>query len=224
MYELWKNKCLDFNLILLQTYKQLGLNEQEYVFLVCLAHFINHQPASWTFSDISNLMTVNDADCSLLFISLVERKYIVLRSKTDQEGKRYEEYSLSPLFELIEKQMSQQKNEMNAGTREEIFSLLEQKIGMLSPLDIETVHMWMTEDGFHPELIKLAIFEMSANQIKSIRYIDKILLDWKRKNISTVDDAKRELLAFRQRKMGQGTLTASQEPVDTTFYYDWMSE
>ena len=34
MYELWKENLLDFNKLLLTTYGELGLNEQEYVFLV----------------------------------------------------------------------------------------------------------------------------------------------------------------------------------------------
>ncbi len=51
----------------------------------------------------------------------------------------------------------------------------------------------MTEDKFDAELIKLAIQELNAYQIKSIRYIDKILLEWKKKNITTVEEAKRSI-------------------------------
>ncbi|MGL4337549.1 MAG: DnaD domain-containing protein [Turicibacter sp.] len=224
MYELWKNKCLDLNTLLLTTYKELGLNEEEYVFMMCLAYYINYCPGRWTFGDISNLMTLDDGSCSLLFISLVERKYILVSSKTDELGKRYEDYSLQPLFEMIEKQLKQQRTKSQSTQREEIFSLLEQHFGILSPLDIETIHMWMTEDQFDPELIKLAIYEVNANQIKSIRYIDKILLEWKRKNIFTVEEAKRQLIQFRSRK--NTTTAPSQEApaVDPAFYYDWMND
>lgn len=224
MYELWKNNVLDFNTLLLTNYSELELNEQEYVFLVLLARLLQTKPGDWTFADISTHMTIDDANCSLLFISLVERQYISVTSKTDACGKRFEEYSILPLFERIEKHLKQKKNQSQSTQREEIFKMLEQEFGILSPLDIETIHLWMTEDNFNADLIKLAIQEMNSYQIKSIRYIDKILLEWKKKNITTVEEAKRQLIAFRQRKQTAVTTSAQAPVVDPNFYYDWMNE
>ena len=170
-------------------------------------------------------MTLEASEASLLFIQLVERKFIQVSAKTDNAGKRYEEYSLIPLFGLIEKQLKQQKTTSSTSAREEVFTLLEQQLGILSPIDIETIHMWLTDDQFDPELIKLATYEMTANQVKSIRYIDKILLDWKHKNIITVEEAKRQLINFRQRKTVTNKPSQKEAPVvDSSAYYDWMSE
>ena len=74
VYGLWKDNLLDFNTLLLTTYKELGLNEQEYVLLVLLARLLKTNPSGWTFSDISTHMTIDEANCSVLFINLVERK------------------------------------------------------------------------------------------------------------------------------------------------------
>ena len=224
VYGLWKDNLLDFNTLLLTTYKELGLNEQEYVLLVLLARLLKTNPSGWTFSDISTHMTIDEANCSVLFINLVERQYITVSSKMDERGKRFEEYSIAPLFEKIETLLRQQKTQATSTQREEIFSMIEQEFGILSPLDIETIHLWMTEDNFDPELIKLAIREMNSYQIKSIRYIDKILLDWKQKNIKTVEEAKRQLIAFRQRKQSSMTTETQTVSVDPNFYYDWMNE
>ena len=224
VYGLWKDNLLDFNTLLLTTYKELGLNEQEYVLLVLLARLLKTNPSGWTFSDISTHMTIDEANCSVLFINLVERQYITVSSKMDERGKRFEEYSIAPLFEKIETLLRQQKTQATSTQREEIFSMIEQEFGILSPLDIETIHLWMTEDNFVPELIKLAIREMNSYQIKSIRYIDKILLDWKKKNIKTVEEAKRQLIAFRQRKQSSMTTETQTVSVDPNFYYDWMNE
>lgn len=224
VYGLWKDNLLDFNTLLLTTYKELGLNEQEYVLLVLLARLLKTNPSGWTFSDISTHMTIDEANCSVLFINLVERQYITVSSKMDERGKRFEEYSIAPLFEKIETLLRQQKTQATSTQREEIFSMIEQEFGILSPLDIETIHLWMTEDNFDPGLIKLAIREMNSYQIKSIRYIDKILLDWKKKNIKTVEEAKRQLIAFRQRKQSSMTTETQTVSVDPNFYYDWMNE
>ena len=216
VYGLWKDNLLDFNTLLLTTYKELGLNEQEYVLLVLLARLLKTNPSGWTFSDISTHMTIDEANCSVLFINLVERQYITVSSKMDERGKRFEEYSIAPLFEKIETLLRQQKTQATSTQREEIFSMIEQEFGILSPLDIETIHLWMTEDNFDRE--------MNSYQIKSIRYIDKILLDWKKKNIKTVEEAKRQLIAFRQRKQSSMTTETQTVSVDPNFYYDWMNE
>ena len=222
MYELWKNNVLDLGALLLTTYKDIELNEQEYVFLVLFARLLQVNVNGWTFSDISNHMTIDEGACSYLFIGLVERKYILVTSKVDPHGKRFEEYSLTPLFSKIEQSLKQRKNSSQSTNREEIFTLLEQEFGILGPKDIEMVQMWLLEDQIEPELIKLAIQEMNSYQIKSMRYVDKILLEWKKKSITTVEEAKRQLIVFRQRKQGQTSPTTSEAAVNPDYYYDWM--
>ena len=83
MYDLWEKKLLDFNTLLLTIYKELELNEQEFVFICLLANLIQTNPGGWTFADISKQMTLDDGSCSLLFIGLVERKYILVSRKTE---------------------------------------------------------------------------------------------------------------------------------------------
>ena len=226
MYELWKKGCLDFNMSLLQTYRGLKLSESEVVLLLCLAQVMKANPINWTFQDVSNMMTLDDSECSVLYIQLLEKKMIVVSAKTDQDGKRYESYSLRPLFLLMEKQFEETRvnSSQSKSAREEVFELLEQQLGFLSPIDIETIHMWLSDDQFDPELVKLAAHEMSANQVKSIRYMDKILLEWKHKNILTVEEAKRQLINFRKRKSSALQPPTDAPKVDPSFYYDWLSE
>ena len=224
MHDLWKNNILDFNELLLMTYKKLELNEQEYVFLVLFARLLKMNSYGWTFKDISDQMTIDEGMCSYLFINLVERKFIVVNSKVDESGKRYEEYSLMPLFTRMENALKEENKANQMVNREEVFKMLEQEFGILSPLDIEMIQMWLNEDKFTPELIMLAVQEMNINQIKSLRYVDKILLEWKKKNISTLDEAKRQLISFRQRKQGQVQTKAPETTMNPSFYYDWMDK
>ncbi len=79
-------------------------------------------------------MTIDDANCSLLFINLVERQYISVTSKTDSLGKRYEEYSILPLFDKVERHLKQKENQSQSTQREEIFKMIEQEFGILSPI------------------------------------------------------------------------------------------
>lgn len=224
MYELWRNNIVDFDQLLLITYKDLNLNEQEYVFLILFAKFLQANPNGWTFSDIGAHMTLDAGRCSHLFINLVERKYITVSSQVDKSGKRFEEYSLLPLFNQIELLLNQQNNKSQVTKREELFNYLEQEFGILSPREIEMVQMWLLEDGFDTELIKLAIKEMNAYQITSLRYVDKILLEWKKKNIKTIEEAKRQLIEFRGRKKSQTAQVSAEPAMNPDWYYDWMED
>ena len=86
--------------------------------------------------------------------------------------------------------------------------------------------MWLDDDGFEPEIIELALAEMQRNDIRSIRYIDSILLNWKRKKIFTVDAAKRSLLEFRDRKLRSKTIGDNIQPetVNPAKYHDWIGD
>ena len=224
MHELWKNNLLDFGALLLQHYKKLGLNEEEYVFLCLLAHQIRQSPSSWDFNSLADTMTLDQAQCSKLFIDLMERDFLVVKQKTDDQGKRFEEYSLAPVFHRIEGILSQSKTRSQAQMREGLFKMLQLELGVLSPLEIEKVHLWIADDGFDPDVIEVAIGEMKANQISSLKYVDKILLDWKKKNIKTVEEAKRQLLEFRGRGRRQGAPVLQVPAVNPDWYYDWMEE
>ena len=54
--------------------------------------------------------------------------------------------------------------------------------------------------------------------------MNRLNIEWKKKNITTVEEAKRQLIAFRQRKQTAATTSAQAPVVDPNFYYDWMNE
>lgn len=45
-----------------------------------------------------------------------------------------------------------------------------------------------------------------------------------KKNITTVEEAKRQLIQFRQRKQSPMATNNEAPVVDPNFYYDWMNE
>ena len=223
MHELWQQGALDFGGILLEVYRSLGLDETEYVFFVLLAKTLKTDPHGWNLSDLAGHMSLEESGVSVLFMNGLNRGFIEVSQNIDELGRRFEEYSLLPLFGKIEGAWKQKNRKSSATAREELFKLLEMDFGLLSPKDIETAYMWLDDDGFDPEVIKLALVEMKSNQISSIKYVDKILLEWKKKNIRTVEEAKRQMIDFRNRKAHQTPVpnTPTANPDD---YYDWMSE
>ena len=46
---------------------------------------------------------------------------------------------------------------------------------------MEMIKQWQTEDGYPDDLIQLALKEAVLNQAFSLKYMDRILLSWERK-------------------------------------------
>ena len=78
-----------------------------------------------------------------------------------------------------------------------IFDYLEEEFGkLLSPMEYEVVRTW----DFDVEIIKLAIKEASTSNQRSIKYIDKILYNWKQANLKTLDEVKRYCENYKKRR------------------------
>lgn len=223
MYELWKKGLLDFGTLFLETYSQLGLNELEYVFFVLVAKALKTNPKVLKVDDLASHMSIEESGVATLLMEAIGKGFIEVDEKADEQGLRDMEYSLQPLFGKIETIWKQKQRKSTEDRRQELFKLLEQDFGLLSTKDIETAYMWLDDDGFDPEIIKLALVEMKSQQITSIKYVDKILLEWKRKGVGTVEEAKRQMIDFRNRKAYQAPVpaTSGANPED---YYNWMDE
>ena len=75
--------------------------------------------------------------------------------------------------------------------------IIENEFGrLLSPLEIEIINTW----DYPLDVLKLAIQEASTSGNFNIKYIDKIIFNWKKKNIKSVADAKKSIAEFRESK------------------------
>ena len=204
-------------------YKRLGLNESSYAFLVLFARIIKEKPSDWSLAEITELMTIDAHVCSQIFMSLINDGLLLVESKEDEKGRRSENYSLAPLFLKIEVLFKNDADERRQHDLESLYTKIEHLFGVLSPRDIELVQMWMSDDGFDASLIELALAEMQMHDIRSLKYVDKILLDWKRKNIYTVDEAKRSLIDFRSRMVATN-VSNGESTGNPAEYYDWIEK
>lgn len=224
MYKLWKQGALNFGEILAITYKRLGLNESSYAFLVLFARLIKEKPSGWSLAEITELMTIDAHVCSQIFMGLIHDGLLFVESKEDEQGRRNENYSLAPLFLKIEAVLKHDDQVYRQHDLEALYTKIEHLFGVLSPRDVELVQMWMSDDGFDTSLIELALAEMQMHDIRSLKYVDKILLDWKRKNIYTVDEAKRSLIDFRRLRTASNGYSNSKPAGNPDDYYDWIGK
>lgn len=106
-----------------------------------------------------------------------------------------------------------------------VFQEIEQNFGrQLSPIEIETISKWETEDNYDDELILVALREAVLNQAFSFKYMDRILLSWERKGIKTKNQAiasikKREASKVVQRN----DEPISQEDIPKVTMHNWLN-
>ena len=67
-----------------------------------------------------------------------------------------------------------------------LFQKIEVEFGRpLSPIEQQTIQAWIVDDHYSVPLIMLALKEAVLNQAYSLKYMDRILLNWEKNNIKT---------------------------------------
>lgn len=203
---------------LLLNYKQLGLQEIEVMILIHIYYYIRQGNDFPTPQEICHSMTLEENQLLEHLRSLIQRNLIEIKELQNEHNQLSEAYSLEPLWEKIfspkEAPVEETNNEIT------IFILFEQEFGRpLSPFEIETINSWLDEDKITPALIKAALRESVLMGKLNFRYIDRILREWQRKGIHTVEQARESSQSFRKQRIKQQT---KKEKTDTSIYFNWL--
>jgi DNA replication protein len=214
--------------LLFSEYRNLNLNETELVLLLNIITFLEKGNDFPTPEELSARMTISISDCSLLLRKLIQRGFLEIREEYSNEGIRFEKYSVMPLWErLIDHFLMnhKQSNELNKQAEEtDLYTCFEKEFGRpLSPFECESLAMWMDDDHHDPVIIKAALREAVMSGKLNFRYIDRILFEWKKNGIKTIEQAKNHGRKFRQKQMQRGTVKDESELPSVPFY-NWLEQ
>ena len=121
-----------------------------------------------------------EAYTKLAAIGVIETKIV----KNDQ-GIREEVISLDNIIKSVSQDITK---EGKAKLSVDLFAKFEEEFGRpLSPMEYELINNWL-DKGTDEELIIEALKEAIYNGVKSLRYIEKILLNWKDKGYKSKND------------------------------------
>ena len=213
--------------LLFQHYKAISMTDEE---ALVIMHLIAFQTEGTSFPTPQQLMqrsTLSTNAISTILQRLMQKGLLEIAQMKDQKGIIYETFSLYPLWErltervqLDEQEIIEQKETNEEG---ELFSMFEAEFGRLfSPMEIETIGKWLDEDGHSVALIKQALKEAVLAGKMSLKYIDRILFEWQKKNIQTPQQAQEQTNQFREKTY---TPPVSQEPfVDEVPFYNWLED
>lgn len=177
--ELLKNGTFIVPKLLLINYKKFKISDNELIVLIYLLNNNEFDPDRISRDlglDIKELLTVIN--------SLTKKDILCLNSVTNNNV--CEEYvCLDSLYNKLALSMMENKSEKKEVN---IFDQFEKEFARtLSPMEYEIIGAWF-EDGFNEETINLALKEAVYNGVNNLRYIDKILYEWKKKGIKTKAD------------------------------------
>lgn len=226
---LWiEQGAVQMSQLFFRNYKKLGIEDVDAMLIMHMQAFLsegNHFP---TPKDFSNRMQLTENEVTNIFRRLMQHGFLEITQSRDEEGVLHEQFTLNALWHrLVEHIMlaTSEQAEQNLKLKEgQLFKLFEQEFGrFLSPLETESISMWLDEDGHSPEIIRAALKEAVLAQKVSLRYIDRILFEWKKKNIHSLSDVEKHTQKFRQ-TTAQGSRSSQSTQVKKVPFYNWLEE
>jgi DNA replication protein len=214
--------------LLFSEYRNLNLNEIELVLLLNIITFLEKGHEFPTPEELSARMTISISDCNEMLRRLIQRGFIEIKDKYSNEGIRFEKYSVEPLWERLVEQFiinnKKSKEISNKAEETDLYTCYEKEFGRpLSPFECESLAMWMDDDHHDPIIIKAALREAVMSGKLNFRYIDRILFEWKKNGIKTIEQAKNHGLKFRQKQTQKGNVKdVSHQP--SVPFYNWLEQ
>lgn len=211
-----------------QFYKELTVADDEAVIIMQLLSFEAQGVDFPTPNDLAQRTHFSVNQITLMLQRLMQKGLLEITQGVDTSGKLSEKYSLyllwSRLLDLQEAKLTKQAEVTVELNESAIFGQFEQEFGrLLSPIEIETIGMWLDQDGHTPDIIRAALKEAVLAGKLSMRYVDRILFEWKKKNITSLQQVEKHSEQFRQHTVAPPP--APQQPAAPKVpFYNWLEE
>lgn len=213
-------KQISIPIKLLQSYKEIGLDEADVLLLLQIHRFLQEGIDFPTPQAISDSLTLTEEECAIKLRDLIQGNFLTIDEYKNEQGQRSEAYSLEPLWERL---IIKQEEEVEAGADQigNLFIVFENEFGRpLSPFEIDTINIWLDEDEMNPDVILAALREAVLMSKLNFKYIDRILREWRQKGVKSVEEAKDASESFRQGRMLK--TYEQDEKRDTSIYFNWL--
>ena len=202
--ELLKGGSICVPKIFFTHYKNLEINDKEFIVLIYLMNYNGGFNPKYIGSELG----ISFKEILELINDLCEKGFIEIEVR-DIRGMKEEYISLNKLYEKLAFLVLNQEKEDSKPNN--LFSIFEKEFGRtLSPIEYELINAWK-ENHFSEELILAALKEAVLNGVSNLRYIDKILYEWNRKGIKNVSELQKQKESKPKKDLD-------------VFHYDWLND
>ncbi|MFC6346216.1 DnaD domain protein [Vagococcus carniphilus] len=179
--------------LLLQYYQKIGMSNDEFILFL---HLLRFEQEGNSFPELGVLEETTGMSIDHIIQVLqssVDKGFISIETQINSSGQSEDRYDLTLFYDRLGHYLEQlEKKQLEVSSEKKVTNLyqtFEVEFGRpLSPIEFETIQSWLTVDHYGTELIELALREAVLNQAYSLKYIDRILLAWERKNLRTKQD------------------------------------
>ena len=179
--KLIRSNVISLNEVLIQNYKNIGLDEIDMTILVLLNLQKLVQDDVLSIEKLTSKMTINENEVSERILSLIQKGYLEL--KIDDVTSK-EKFILDPVIEKISKLLSDEpKKETDQELVKKIVEYAEKIYQrVLNVEDLKVIHLWVEEKYSYEEICE-AIFDSLKAKKTQIKYADAILIN-RHKNVN----------------------------------------
>lgn len=173
--KLVEHQAIDFEKLLLLSYRGLDMTEAEVVILMLVLHLEKMGEEAINPVSLSRYMSLPLKEIDQLVMKLVNRKILSIEQST---------LSALPLIKkLLTSQQEQSLQVIQQQKQKSLVAMFEHEFGRaLTPIELETIREWK-QVGYSDEMIYEALKEATLSHVHNMRYINKILIDWAKHGI-----------------------------------------
>ena len=209
--ELLKEKPLIIPKKLFLNYKKLNITEEELIVLIFIINIgdkIIYNPQM-----IVDSLSIDKYKVMDILNNLASKNIITIKLEKNSKGISEEYIYTDVLYNKLFNIVIEEKKEINIDNTD-MFTLFEKELGRtLSPMECEIIKEWLSSD-YTEELIKEALKEAIYNNVRNLKYIDRILYTWKNKGLNTKEDVIKDKQNYRKPK----------EELKDIFDYNWLED
>lgn len=182
------------NSIFIKKALTLKLSLEEFLMLT---YFDNDYNSFLNIEDVSKNLGLSLDEAYKIFNNLLSKKLITIESTKDLEGRMIERVCLDSFYDMI---VEEKVEEKKISQKKDIYSHFESEFGRtITNIEYEIINAWL-EKGYNEELILGALKEAVYNNVKNLRYIDKILYEWGKKGFKSMSDVNKHLENREEKK------------------------
>ena len=208
LIELMKQGTMCVPKYIFSNYKKLKITAEEFILIIYL---LNTGDIVFNPKTICAELDINPSKLLELINSLSEKQLLSINIQKNKIGITEEYISLDLFYNKLSMLLVDLFNNQEEKVDTNLFSCFENEFGRtLSPMEYEIINGWVSEK-FSNEIIIEALKEATFNGVSNLRYIDKILYEWKKKGIKNTSDIRTFQNKHREKK----------ESIEI-FDYDWL--
>lgn len=193
---------------LLENYQAIGMTNEQLLVYLQLKKVLGYNSELPDLGLIAKNMHLTKNAVANCLQTMVKNGLAEIKTVPNGLGQRVEHLTFDGLYQKllqldVKPAITANKNDKQAEqvTRQEVFATIESEFRRpLSTFELQTISKWLDEEKYDPEMIMLALKEAVLNNVYNFRYIEQILVNWRKKNIQTEIDVAQHR-AERQQKM-----------------------